>query len=448
MTNTIAPEHRSRRRERSTHSHRDLPASFRAPELACVVLLFACMAFGTLAFGATQPWSVWVLEAGVAAVALLWITASAWRGTLALTFSPIHLCGLAFFLVVGLQLLFRRTAYFADTYDQALVALMDGIVFLVATEMFQARQSVVSFFWMATLFGGAYALFATVYQLTANDRIFWLIPIHHGGWIYGSYVNHNHYAGLMELLAPLALLVPLLAGHSLPGEKQAVALFCGVVMSATIFLSGSRGGMFSFLLQLVLSGALLMRGRSRVRSAVVFLVLIFGLSAMVYWIGSDVLAQRLSSTRLQDPIRLAVNRDAWPMLKEHFWFGWGLGTFPTVYPHFRSIYTDLFVNEAHNDYVQVLLETGILGFSAVLGFLFFLYRAGLREVREERNLQSAIKIAALVGCSGIVCHSIIDFNLHVPANELWYFVLCAIVGAEKERSRRSKVVSFSSSSKS
>ncbi len=58
-------------------------------------------------------------------------------------------------------------------------------------------------------------------------------------------------------------------------------------------------------------------------------------------------------------------------------WGWGLGTFPTVYPSYRSFYTNLFVNEAHNDYAQVLVETGLLGFGLMLWFLITLYRRGL-----------------------------------------------------------------------
>ena len=50
--------------------------------------------------------------------------------------------------------------------------------------------------------------------------------------------------------------------------------------------------------------------------------------------------------------------------------GWGLGTFPTIYPHYRSFYTNLFINEAHNDYAQLLVETGLLGFALMLWFLF------------------------------------------------------------------------------
>ncbi len=64
-------------------------------------------------------------------------------------------------------------------------------------------------------------------------------------------------------------------------------------------------------------------------------------------------------------------------------WGWGLGTFPTVYPGYRSFYTNLFINEAHNDYAQLLVETGLLGFGLTLWFLVSLYRHKL-HLRNHR----------------------------------------------------------------
>ena len=61
--------------------------------------------------------------------------------------------------------------------------------------------------------------------------------------------------------------------------------------------------------------------------------------------------------------------------------GWGLRTFPVVYPQFRSFYTNFFVNEAHNDYLQLLCEMGLLGFGTMVWFLIVLYRAALSQNR-------------------------------------------------------------------
>jgi O-antigen ligase len=123
-------------------------------------------------------------------------------------------------------------------------------------------------------------------------------------------------------------------------------------------------------------------------------------------------------------------------------WGWGLGTFPTVYPSYRTFYTDLFVNEAHNDYAQLLVETGLLGFGLMLWFLLRLYRNGLPTSRRwEFRWDGAVSLAALLGCTGILLHSFVDFNLQVPANAAMFYVLCGLAAtplAKISKARRSR----------
>ena len=117
--------------------------------------------------------------------------------------------------------------------------------------------------------------------------------------------------------------------------------------------------------------------------------------------------------------------------------GWGMGTFPTVYPGYRSFYTNDFINEAHNDYAQLLVESGIFGFGVMLWFLVLLYRHGLpRSRRWEFKWDGAVSLAALLGCTGILFHSFVDFNLQIPANAAVFYVLCALA-ASKLRPRSS-----------
>jgi O-antigen ligase len=111
--------------------------------------------------------------------------------------------------------------------------------------------------------------------------------------------------------------------------------------------------------------------------------------------------------------------------------GWGLGNFTVAYPQYKTFYTNLFVNAAHNDYLQALTETGVLGFVAIIWFLVALYRTALKKLRSlPRGLTQAATLAALLGISGILVHSFSDFNLQVPANAAIFYVLCAIAGIQ------------------
>ena len=132
-------------------------------------------------------------------------------------------------------------------------------------------------------------------------------------------------------------------------------------------------------------------------------------------------------SHLQDVFRLAIFKDSLRMFARKPIMGWGLGTFPTVYPAFRSFYTTFFVNAAHNDYLQALVETGIVGFACVLWFIIVLYRSGLRQFgNEDQNWHGVLRLATLVGCTGILVHSAFDFNLQVPANAALFYVFCAL----------------------
>jgi O-antigen ligase len=121
------------------------------------------------------------------------------------------------------------------------------------------------------------------------------------------------------------------------------------------------------------------------------------------------------------------------MVRDRPVLGWGLGTFLIAYPQYRSFSTDLVVNQAHNDYVQVLVETGILGFACVAWFIVNLYRISLRNWRAHSRVATVSVLGALVGCTGILIHSLSDFNLHIPANAAMFFVLCGIASGGTER---------------
>ena len=120
--------------------------------------------------------------------------------------------------------------------------------------------------------------------------------------------------------------------------------------------------------------------RRRIRSRWALPLVVCCLLGFVAWIGSADLWRHFGD--LQDATRPAILKDGLRMFRLKPIFGWGLGTFPTAYPAFRSFYTDLFVNAAHNDYLQALVETGAVGFACVLWFVVVLYRQGFEAGHE------------------------------------------------------------------
>ena len=123
------------------------------------------------------------------------------------------------------------------------------------------------------------------------------------------------------------------------------------------------------------------------------------------------------------------------MVRQRPVFGWGLGTFSGVYPSFRSFFTNLWVNEAHNDFIQTLVETGIVGFCLRRRLSSVALQGGDSEFKDWRSDQaSALRLAAFVGCLGLLIHGLGDFNLQIPANAAIFFALSAIVTTVSGRS--------------
>jgi O-antigen ligase len=122
--------------------------------------------------------------------------------------------------------------------------------------------------------------------------------------------------------------------------------------------------------------------------------------------------------------------------------GWGLGTFPVVYPQFRSFYTTFFVNQAHNDYLQLIVETGLAGFSIAVWFMVLVFRGASTKLNNwTETMSGAMTVTALLGIVGILVHSFVDFNLQIPANAALFYVLCAMAAASPLlESQRRRVV--------
>ncbi|MGH9578247.1 MAG: O-antigen ligase family protein, partial [Terriglobales bacterium] len=244
------------------------------------------------------------------------------------------------------------------------------------------------------------------------------------------YVNRNHYAGLLEMLIPFALVAAL--SRSLPPEKKALMAFAAVIMGGSIFLSRSRGGLLALAVQLlVLVVVYFRRGSSR---GVIAALLAVGVTAggFVVWLDRGKMISRLENMpelgmESVEGVRRNILRDGLKMAADRPLTGWGLGAFPVVYPQYRSFYTSKFVNQAHNDYLQVLVETGVTGFALVLWGIFALYREAFRKMRRAPAALRSPVLAAVVGCTGLLVHSFLDFNLHIPANAALFAVLCAAV---------------------
>lgn len=398
-----------------------------------VFSLCSLLIFAVLAFGAVQEWSTFAFEVGAAVLFLFWAGKQAISGQLKLSSNPLYLPALSFFVLLVVQVALGTSAYGYVTKYEVLQYVAYGIVLLIAAECVHEEDARRTLIFIMIIFGALYAFFSLAQELTSNGKLFWFYVPRFGGSIYGSYVNRNHYAGLMEMLVPFPMVTSM--GHLLKGGQRALVGFCALLMASTIFLCGSRGGMISFVLEIALFAALTFAQRRNPRVALGMAALCVLVLAFLVFLGKGQVLGRLGN--LSPDMRTSITKDCLRMFSHRPVLGWGLGTFPAVYPSYRSFYTNLFVNEAHNDYAQLLVETGLLGFGLMLWFLVRLYRSGLQTSRRwEFKWDGAVSLAALLGCTGLLLHSLVDFNLQIPANAAVFYALCGLAASPLPRLSR------------
>jgi O-antigen ligase len=181
---------------------------------------------------------------------------------------------------------------------------------------------------------------------------------------------------------------------------------------ASFSRAGITFGLLALLLTMLASGRF---ARVRARLAVALLVLAAAVVPLVQ-IGSEKLVERYSSTA-EDFVapggRAVVWGNTLAMAAAHPVSGTGFGTFAVAYPLYRSPEVRLFYAHAHNDVLQALAEGGIVGLPLWIAVLAPILYVALRCVAGAKG-PLAVGLAA--GLTAIVLHSLVDFNLHIPAD--------------------------------
>jgi O-antigen ligase len=415
----------------------DANADKRSRVAQCGLLLLLLV--GPLCFGAAEPWSLLVLETGTAGVFLLWIALTWSRVRLRVdpATGVLLLFGCLAFFQIGTNITTNRYA----TNQELLKLTAYFLCFFLARQMMVSPQSRKLTATTLIIFGAALATFAIVQRLQGNERIYWLRATS-SSTFFGPYPNKDHYAGLLEMLVPFALVGA--ASSIAPASRRVLCAFAASVMIASVFLSGSRSGTAVVIFEIAIFIAVILPAMHLRWRGVAFSILSGSFSlALIVWIAGQPLTQQATTLRGGGTDASVLSRrqltvDAFQLVKRRPILGWGLGTFPSIYPQVQSWYGDQFVNAAHDDYLQVLVETGIVGLGLMLLFIATVFHAGIKRfVRAPTSVVSA----ALFGCCGFLLHSFTDFNLHIPANAAVFFTLCGLIcasesGGEEKQSLR------------
>ena len=343
----------------------------------------ALLTFAVLAFGGVEEWSQAVLEVGFALLLVIWsMRVYTWHQE-KISLPPLLFPLLAFSLVVVVQLAFHRTVSRYDTRVELQLLLVYLILLLLLPQAFYRMNHWRFLLWFLMTLGFFVSVFGILQHLTFNGKLYWVRVMRYGGYPFGPYVNRNHFAGFAEILIPIAL-VPLVLGKVRRERLFLVSLFTMVPIIA-LFLSASRGGIVSFFVEMVVLFALTLVRRLHTKYVLAGGVLVLCAILAVSWLGlQQVLDRFINPQALEVTVgkRASMRLDTWHLFLDHPYLGTGLGTLQMVFPPYETLYDAKVVNHAHNDYLEALAETGILGGLCCAWFLAALFVESIRGLKE------------------------------------------------------------------
>lgn len=439
------------------------------------LLFLFLLVFCPLAFGTVENWSYLVLEAGTGLACLLLVLSLLGEDK-----PPPAVPGLApLFLLVGymalhllplpvplIRLLSPATHAIyqplldldpeitsvtlslnrGETLRQLLTTTAYSLMYFLTVQHctrpdFQKRTISV----VVTL-GIVIAVEAILQKMTSDGTIYWFRSTPNGSPV-GPWVYSNHFAGYMEMIFPLAIALFLsyrprvdyectlrekfLAILTLPGANRHLLLGTGaILMAVSILLSVSRGGIITlsiaFLFFVLFSSRV--TADPRTRWAVILTVLV---TLLTTWFGWEPIVRKFGNlwgeNGLDTAGRLPVYQDTLQLVHTFPLVGSGFGSFIDLYPGVRTVTGDALFDHAHNDYLEILADGGIIAFVLCAWFIATVLVHSLRTL-VRRHDRSAILIASgsLTGLLALLFHCLADFQIYNGANGLYFFFLCGL----------------------
>jgi len=387
--------------------------------------LYVLILFSVLAFGTVEVWSQSLLEMGAGILFLLWAMIVFKDPKAKVYWSSLNWPILGVIAIGVMQLCFGATPYPFLTRLELLRFGTYLLLFFLLAQSFRVRADLSRLVWFLMLMCFGVSLLGIVQHFTSEGTIYWLRPLRSGGDPFGPYVNRNHFAGFVELTLPVGLAMLIFRG--LRRDLYPLASLLTIIPIGALILSGSRGGIVSFGFEVAVLWLLAKtrKGPEGPRLTALAIVALAAV-ALIAWLGAGEAIERFSMVRPGEVTierRFTMSQGAAHIFEDHPVKGAGLGALVAIYPRYEILYDGRLVDHVHNDYIEMLAETGVLGGLCGLAFLWILFReAKTCYGAEQGHFSRALHAGAVTGLCGMLLHSFVDFNLHIPANALLFLL--------------------------
>lgn len=469
------------------------PASAAADDTIFVPFLLL-LVWAPIPLGSNRPWATAILEVGIFALALAWtwlyalgrvhvrtplrrawpvmLLFALWLAWLTVQVVPLPVELVRLVSPTRAQLPMPLAAPAMETISIDPYASVRFLLkscawvaaFCLTLALMRSRERLKTTAIVIVAAGTVQALIASFLHLAKLNYEVFFTAFNHVSNAHGTFVNRNHLAGYLEICLALGIgmMIATLKGGSAQSWKQRFRETAGwllstrvllrislVIMVIALVMTRSRMGNAAFFSSMLVAGVIgLATSRYATRSTVILLVSLIIIDVFIVgtWFGVENVIKRYEETTIYRELqptggsleeRLEPGLYALDMLKDYPLTGSGGGTFYTAFPKYRPGVISAYFDFAHNDYVQLTTETGVIGLGLLGLVVLSTFAISLRTLYERRDpLCRGIAFGATMGIIAIMIHSWVDFNLQIPANAFTFVVLLASAWAAYSVNRR------------
>ena len=295
---------------------------------------------------------------------------------------------------------------------------------------------------------------ALLFSAGASYQIFFSQVVHNR--VIGTFVYHNHFAGYMEICLSVGIGLMLARLGSEPAQAgnwrhklaQVFAFILSpkmrlrmmlIILVIALVLTRSRMGNAGFFAAMLIVGLIAIVLSRKMAPATVGLIVslvIIDVLIVGTWVGLEKVVERVKETSISQvdsgreesmELRQEAARHATDLVADFPVFGTGAGSFYNTYLRYRTP-RDGYFDHAHNDYVELAADNGLLGLGLLGGFVLATAACCIRVLlRRRSSLPRGVAFGTLMAIVALAIHSTVDFNLQLPANALTLVVVMAMV---------------------
>ena len=435
-------------------------------------LLAVCIVFTTLVYGTVHQPTIALFYLITALIVVLWAIDAFRTGVLRFNKSLLQIPVLGTVLYALIQIIpfgslaetggvsgIGRTISVEPFWTQMFALHFLALFFIFAASLtyLDSASRLRKMTQLITIFGFIFAFFAILQSFLSPTKIYGLYEVEYAK-PFGSFVNRHNFAAFMEM--SIAVPLGLLWTGAITRDKRLIYLTAIGLMGIALILSGSRGGLVSLLAMIVFILILTNKSRGseqaglKIGLAVLLVGVIIGGAILI---GGESSLTRFAETAVSDDIttnRTHIWNVTLQVIKNNLPFGAGIGAFAAAYTPYDTLNGIERVEQAHNDYLQILADAGIVGLILAGFFVYQLFRTGLKNIKTENLFRRGVAVGALAGCFAILVHSLFDFVLHTTAITVLFLTLVSMVVVsgrhfsddlhlyERRRSRKASVTSI------